>query len=615
MRIQFFILFISLAFSVSGQGLHSKRKKAIQLYEEAVSLDQIGNYCQSEKLLLEALRKDKSFDEAIVLLHQVYIKRDLFSSSESVLIQSVNELAPELRNRILLDQAYFLNAEGDYEQARSKIDQIEGKIWNVSDKLLNSLRETNQFAIDLVKNKLNVVFEELPLPLNQFDLQYFPSITFQNQLVFTVRQKADGGDENLYLSEFRDLKWTKPEQLSGTINTDRNEGTASISADGKTLVFTSCNRPGNIGSCDLYISYKDENWSEPEILPEEVNSPEWDSQPSLSADGNTLYFTSLRKGGLGKQDIWYSERKNGHWERAENLGAEINTPLDDASPFIYYDNHTLIYATKGRSGLGGFDLFRVEKTKQGWSEPINLGYPINNEFDQVGYSISFDGWAYFSSASNTGKLLLKRFQVPKEVISTFQHSLVSVFDDNAMPKSSSLVISLSDDKETYLSSPEGTFSIPQQNVKSFLVQASGYYSVEYQSPFPDSIQVNLEPVRPGETLQYSDINFDSNSSVITADEERKLEPVLKLLLNNPTLLVEIGGYTDAIGTDEANLELSLERAMSVKGYLVKKGITEDNLVVRGYGESNLLISSGEDLSLRKNRRIEFRVVRFLEKTP
>ena len=116
--------------------------------------------------------------------------------------------------------------------------------------------ESNQYALNQIENALEIDFEELPRPINNFDLQYFPSLTFKNELIYTSRQKVKGGDENLYTTSFNNGEWSGPNLLNARINTKRNEGTASISADGKTLVFTSCNRPDNIGSCDLYISYK-----------------------------------------------------------------------------------------------------------------------------------------------------------------------------------------------------------------------------------------------------------------------------------------------------------------------------------------------------------------------
>ena len=171
------ISILLFAFSLSAQDFHTKNKKAIQLFSQAKQLDEIGNYYQSERLLLEALQKDKSFDEAILLLHQVYIKRDLFSSSESVLVQSIGQLDSEFRNRILLDQAYFLTSEGKYDFSTEKLNQIEGPIIGIASEFLDRLMESNQYALNQIENALEIDFEELPRPVNNFDLQYFPSLT------------------------------------------------------------------------------------------------------------------------------------------------------------------------------------------------------------------------------------------------------------------------------------------------------------------------------------------------------------------------------------------------------------------------------------------------------
>ncbi len=603
------ILFISLC--SYGQQFNSKNKKAIELYKEASTLDELGNYYESERLLLEALKRDDSFDEAIVLLHQVYLKRNLLSSSESILLQSIEELDTPFINRILVDQAYFLNAEGKYDFARDKLDGIVGAIWNINSRLVESLNNSNQFALDRVKNALEIDFEELPTPLNKFDLQYFPSLTFNNELIFTVRQKERGGDENLYMTRLQGQIWTEPIQISENINSRRNEGTATISGDGRTLVFTACNRPDNIGSCDLYISYNEkEEWTDPELLSEAINSPEWDSQPSLSADGNTLYFTSLRAGGYGKQDIWSSKKVDGVWQEAVNAGSIINSAQDDASPFIYFDNKTLIYATKGRLGMGGFDLFKSERLNNNWSEPLNLGYPINNAFDQVGYSLSIDGWAYFSSSEADGRLLLKRFRVPQDIIKpvSLNLKLIETGIDSLKTREVSIF-----SKGEYIKTIElnKNYEVSYSEVLAYDTlefKAKGYQVKRAsKSQIAQNMLLEMEPIKVGEVLLEITGNFDFGSTSLSNEFISDLDRLANYLLNNPEIHIEIQGHTDDVGSSEFNYELSVSRAKSVSDYLLTKKIDLDRMTIRGFGETMPKTQDSTKSKLSINRRVEIMV--------
>lgn len=463
-------------------------------------------------------------------------------------------------------------------------------------------------------------FEELPKPINEFDKQYFPSITFSEQLVFTVRERGGSGDENLYTSSFINGNWTKPESISSKINTDRNEGAASISLDGSTLVFTGCNIPGNIGSCDLYVSYFQENdWTKPEILSKDVNSSAWDSQPSLSRDGTKLYFVSKRIGGIGGGDIWRSDRTADGWNPAINLGATINTVYDDLSPYIYADDKTLFFASKGRLGMGGLDLFVSTIQNGDWKEPKNLGYPINNSFDQVGYSISPQGWAYYSSTNERGRIKLNRFRVPEEVVSVKRIALLEakVLDEiTRLPISASIVsYDAKDSTIINVQKKTGLFRVFYDNDSvRFKAKAEGYLT-EYLTlkdlkELKDQ-EVLLNPIKSGEPIQFGIINFDLGSAEIKPSSYPVLNTVVKTILDNPKLLIEVGGHTDKIGEGIDNMVLSEDRARSVYLFLIEKGVAKENLVYQGYGEDRPMKVGNSTIDGIKNRRIEFKVIRFL----
>lgn len=570
------------------------------------------------------MKKDKSFDEAILLLHQIYLRRDEFEKSKEVFDKYQSALGQTFQNRVLSDQANYQYELGKYQEAKSSVSSVEGTVYGLPDSIITMLVQSIDFALNQFANPLSIDFEELPKPINEFDRQYFPSITFSEQLVFTVRESRGQGGENLYTSSFIEGSWTRPMPISGKINSDRNEGTASISLDGSTLVFTACNLPSNIGSCDLYISYlKNNDWTEPELLTASVNSPEWDSQPSLSRDGSRLYFVSRRPSGLGGADLWVSTKLKEGWSKAENLGPEINTKYDDLSPYIYADEKTLFFASKGRMGMGGLDLFVSKLVNGKWDNPRNLGYPINNAFDQVGYSISPKGWAYYSSSNDNGSITLNRFKVPEQLVAIDKVTLIegSVLDAitrEAIEASITVYYPDFDNRSSRLGIDQGKGLFKlfiERDSMTLIFEAENYItrklSVKDIAELTNH-EVLLQPLKSGETIQFGTINFDFASAEIKEESYPILDEVIDFLKTNDSVIIEIGGHTDQIGEGVDNMVLSEDRARSVYQFLLKKGAAKENLVYRGYGEDRPLSKENTENDRIRNRRIQFTIVGLLK---
>ncbi|NVK83874.1 MAG: PD40 domain-containing protein [Cytophagia bacterium] len=610
MRFLFIISFLFIALAVQCQEqLHTKRAKLIDAYGEAKELVRIGNLYQSIEILTGILDKDDSFDEAVMLIHEVYIKRDEPNRASAIISQYASELEPAFLNRLLLIQANYKYQFGEYEEAQKLLSNVNGEVYDISADRVEFLKQSIQFSLEQLNELADIEFEKLPNPINEFDMQYFPSITAKSRIVFTVRDRLARGNEDLYTAYiYKEGIWSEPVSISGQINTERNEGTASISADGKTLVFTICNKPGNIGSCDLYISYfKNNDWTNPELLGPEVNSEAWDSQPSLSARGETLYFVSEREGGFGKQDIWMSRKMGEGWSPAVNLGESINTPEDDCSPFIYLDGKTLIYSTRGRVGLGGYDLFKSVQDANDWSAPENLGYPINNAFDQVGYCISADRWAYFSSSEAGGRIFLQRFRVPDSLVPEVDlGDLIDAYGKVVDASTGELLAAkvylihegdtverdVEDDGQVLLGDDEFSFAIAKRK---------GYRSSQLsRTDFLKDSTLRLTPFKAGEDLLEKPIPFQFDSDVLLEEAFPELNRVAQLLLDHPELEVEIRGYTDASGKESYNLGLSERRAKAVYQYIVEKLHNSDNLSFKGYGESHPIDTRIGGL----NRRVE-----------
>ena len=599
--------------------LHSRSKKAIALFEQAKALDHVGNWYRSLDLLKQALAKDNSFDEAILLTHQVLIKRGFWRQADSLFQKLESKVEPKFKNRMLLDGAFYNYSEGNYERASELKGQIDGKVTSIDHRLYELVKESIDYAKVEKERPRAIEFMELSYPLNNQPMQYFPSITSTDILVFTVRKKGGRGDENIFYATWQDGEWSKPMSISEKINTDRNEGTASISADGRTLVFTGCNKPGGVGSCDLYISEKtDEDWSRPRLLSEAVNTLYWESQPSLSQDGRQLYFVSKRPDGIGGQDIWWSIKIAGEWQPAINLGETINTSFDDCSPYIHPDGRTLFFASRGRVGFGGYDLYTSTKTApQQWAEPRNLGYPINNHRNQVGYTISSDGWAYYSDNEGDRETKLYRFKMPPDLLpdeALFTLSGLVADADSKKPLSAEVIVADIATDSTMLitrsGSALGQFKLlMDRNDNAYLyIKKKGY--LLFRADMRDlyrtgtDAEILLKPLKVGDKVILKNILFEFNSDVLDQKATQELDLAASFILDNPEVTVEIAGHTDDQGEESYNLKLSKSRAASVYDYFLKKGIPKENLVFEGYGESQPVVSSSDSISASLNRRIE-----------
>lgn len=485
-----------------------------------------------------------------------------------------------------------------------------------------------RFAQKALLHPVKVHKKSMGDTVNFLNSQFFPVMTADDEtLIFTGL--TENRDENIYITHRIKGGWDVPEQISKSINTTNNEGTCSISADGRTLVLTACNRPDSYGGCDLYISKKQGNdWSAPQNLGETINSRNWESQPSLSADGRVLYFASDRRGGLGKSDLWYSVLKGKDlWSEPKNLGAGINTPDDENAPFIHANGRTLFYASNGLPGMGGFDIFLAQKVDTTWSAPTNIGYPINTLADQVALFISANGKkAYYtddSSDKSKGRSLLYTFDLPdtlQNLITPTRYAKGRVFDKKTQkPLASSIelydlkkqqkVAEFSSDAQT------GNFLavLNKGSEYAFYVSKSGYLFKSLTFSVADSASsVNLDV--PMEAIEKDRIevlnNIFFNTGAFTLDDKSKVELDLMVdfLKNNKQIGIEISGHTDDVGTDQVNLELSKKRAQSVMSYLQQSGIEAARLTAKGYGETRPVAKNDSEENRQKNRRIEWRVL-------
>ena len=636
MRYVVVILFLfSFSFSLAQGSLNTKSKKAIEYYREADNFRVRGMYDKAEELLLKAIKKDKGFVQAYYRLGLVYRDQRRYTEAKKQ-FELAQKIAGE--NGQTFREVYFeLGAiylkEGSYEEAGKSLKQFLRL--NPKDKRVierTKLMLTNvEFALE--NQHLAEQFNPRPLSdtVNKFAIQYFPVLTAnQKQLIFTKRDGISPDfDEDLVISTRDDTgMWKAPVSISDSINTRFNEGTCTVSADGRKLIFTSCFGRKGYGSCDLFVSHKvGDQWSIPLNLGKGVNSGSWESQPTLSADGRTLYFVSNRRGGQGRRDIWMSQLdNNGQWSEAQNLGTAINTPQDDVSPFIHANGKTLYFSSSGHAGFGGFDIFHAEKTADGWLKPVNLGFPINTGEDQMALFISADGKkGYYSNENllegNSIKGKIFEFDVPDELQIEYKTSYVhgKVFDNKnkASLRARIELIDISSNEQVAVvySDPvsgeylmiltEGAEYALYVNKKGYLFKSLTFNYKQEKELEPILIDLGLDPLQSGATTTLKNIFFEFNQYLLSDKSKTELEKIAAFLRENVQLKVMIAGHTDNVGREGYNQDLSLKRAKSVYDYLLSVGLDAAKLSYKGYGSSKPLVPNDSEENRQQNRRIDF----------
>jgi outer membrane protein OmpA-like peptidoglycan-associated protein len=495
-------------------------------------------------------------------------------------------------------------------------------------KIAENMLASARFAREAILNHTPIIKKSLGDTVNALRMQYFPTISADERtLIFTGQNNQD---ENIYVStRNQNGQWNPPSELSGTINTTNNEGTCTISADGRTLVFTACNRFDGYGNCDLYFSQKkDHQWTVPQNLGATVNSRYWESQPSLSADGKVLYFSSERPGGLGQRDIWKTTRTdNNKWSTPVNLGSPVNSSNHEQAPFIHANGNTLFFSSDRSPGMGGLDIYLSKQADTTWSMPVNLGYPVNTSTDQVGLIITADGrTGYYTddqASKADGRALLYTFELPetlrklftptryvKGVISDSQtkHPLeasIELFDLNTGRKISQF--------ESQSGTGEFLFILNQESDYALYITKMGYlfksrtFSLN-ESSFSSNLDIALEAIQTNKVESLNNIFFPTGDYTLDNKSQVELEKLVYFLQTNQQIKIEISGHTDDVGSAKDNLTLSQKRAESVTNFLKEKGISADRLSSKGYGETKPQVPNTNDENRKVNRRIEWRIL-------
>lgn len=472
--------------------------------------------------------------------------------------------------------------------------------------------------------------------------EYLALISPDNQLAFFTRRMPVKQDINSAVASednMREFFIMSHRQANGIFetgspmprpfNVGRNEGGPTITIDNKHLYFTICN---SAEDCELYTSdFADGKWGEIKSMGI-VNDPSaYNGQPTISSDGQTLYFASNRPGGIGGCDI-YKTVKNaeGNWSAATNLGPNINTTGDEKTPFIHSDSHTLYFSSTGWPGVGGFDIFYSRIDSNGkWTEPKNIGYPINSEADDLGFFVSTDGkTGYFCSddptranGSNLGGYDIYQFDLYKEARPDKVAFLKGNTTDNNGNALTGATVTITDAKthkvaavmnDTVNASFAAVVSVSENQQYVITVNKNGYAFnsgvITAKDTFtgkPEKLDFNMKPISVGGSYVLNNIYYKTSSAQLETISLAVVKEFAQYMKVNPTIKVKIAGYTDNTGNEKDNQSLSSDRAFTVMQALTREGIKPDRLSFQGYGAANPVASNDTEAGRQKNRRTEF----------
>lgn len=573
----------------------------------------------------------------------------------------ISEAAPyyqaAIRNGIDNGMAHYhlvqaLKASGKYEEAHAAASTFVSK---ATDPQLATLanRELKVLAdFKAVREKPSYIRVKNLEDINTPNAEYAP-VYSNGELYFTSNRKGGKvfkgtgtGFTDIYKVKTRgavvDMKsLTMLDELINDPNV--NEGSVTFSRDGAMMIYAKGNTGKTSGAdnVDLYFArQRNGQWFTPRLLP--VSDPNsWDSCPSLSADGTTLYFASNRPGGYGGTDIYSAKlNRRGRWVDIRNLGPEINTPGNETFPHVD-ENGTLYFSSDGHPGFGQLDIF-MAKREGGVITIENMGQPINSTADDFGLFMYDPVRGFFTSnrAGGKGDDDIYTFVNDDPDLKIVNYFLIGTTYANSPTGTTVLAntkVVLLDSNDKII---DETFTAADGKYKFRVYTEEGYFligeKVEYFTTRTDFSTVGrsvdkstltemvtdiyfekdliLEPIVLEKPIVLENIYYDLDKADIRPDAALELNKLVTVLKDNPEITIELSSHTDSRADDNYNLNLSQRRAQSAVNYLVSKGIDISRMVARGYGESRLIIKDAQtEEEHQVNRRTEFKVIRYNKK--
>ncbi|MBS1637601.1 MAG: PD40 domain-containing protein [Bacteroidetes bacterium] len=647
-----FLIFIGLAgtaqVSMPPGTYTSTNKKAIKALEEGKKYFEFKKDDDAEKAFLKALKEDPNFVEAHVALAYLYVDHRREADAEAHFQKAV-DINPKFFPRNFFDLACVQLIMAKYDDAVKnfetflKFDRINPNTKEQAEKNLVNAR----FGANAMKNPQPFKPENMGPAINTANYEYFPSMTADGKTFMFTRNIRTGeganqmSQEDFYISQKVNNQWQTAVPLT-SINSPGNEGAPTLSADGQFMFFASCmeitgdygsqDRTG-YGSCDLFYSQKlNGRWSKPVNVGPPINTRNWETQPSFSSDGKTLYFIrgSVTKEGVKNADVYMSSvGPDGKFTEPVRLNDNINTPLEEESVFIHPDNQTLYFSSNGHVGMGGQDIFMSRRQADGsWGKAVNLGYPINTVRDDNSFLVEANGkYAYFASEreGGYGGLDIYQFELPEafkpEKLTYVKGNVFNAKTKDPLSAQFELIdLETQQSVTTAYSNNAGEFLVTLTANHNYLVNVSKngflFYSdnfsmkekeADYDKPY--KLDIPMQPIDTGYPVELKNVFFDVNKWDLKPESKAELEKLVSFMKNNPSLKIELGGHTDNSGDKNFNKTLSANRAKAVCDYLIQNGsIDAKRVTYKGYADTRPKVPNDTPEHKAMNRRTEFRII-------
>ena len=617
-----------LAYNTHSYGqkqiLSTANKKAKTIYTKAIEDKyrmSVDEFCSKMKKAIDA---DKMFVEPYWAIADAN-NSDKEKSIEILKLAIKNNA--HRKDETLKKLADILKNMGRYGEAQTYLRQLSDTC-----KGRQTMLDEYKQIMDMIEHPVAFSPQNLVYANTTKD-EYFPSVTADDKIL-SVTMSSMGNyasNEDLYWSKKDGGRWTAFVPIKELNSPTFNEGSQTISADGRYMFFVACNMPEGFGSCDIYYSIcTDGVWSKPINAGKSLNTSYWESNPSLSSSGDELFFTSNRPPTYGGRDLWYcrvEQLSDGklRFSNPENLGQAVNSPQDDYAPYIHADNRTLYFLSKGHLNFGGSDIFVSRRGEDGkWSKAKNIGYPINKNTDCYGFTLNGAGDKGYISLLNTdekkrgidvyefrlyeearpssvvcikGRVEIESTPVGSNPTRVGTFATVEIFD---YLRKKPFFLSHSDSK-----TGEFTLILPDSGEYGLNVRKPGY--VFYSSKIDktkDTLYVLLSKIERGKSVVLENIFFAFDSFELDPKSDNEIDRLVSFLKDNPDIEIEIVGHTDNVGSEKRNRVLSENRALSVKKALVAKGIDHSRLVAKGLGMSAPVASNDTEEGRQLNRRVE-----------
>jgi outer membrane protein OmpA-like peptidoglycan-associated protein len=606
----------------------STNKKAVSYFQDATDAFKDRKYEDAKELLSKAIDADPEFADAYLLQGNIaFKKKDDKTMEESY--KKVIELCPDLDPEVYFQLGWLY-----YDLQKWKDSEKQLKAFLDFDKI--NEEHAKRAETMLVRSKLMahpVPFNPVPIKdISTADPEYLPYISPDNTMAFFTR-RFEMKEKNMLVAQsvekFMVAKLKSPgvydqgHPMEAPFNSgmSNNEGGATITLDNKHLFFT-VNQKGNFDICTS--DFVDGYWTEIKNLGPKVNDPkQWDSQPSITSDAKTLFFASSRDSLTGIDIYKTTKDENGEWKKAVKLPPMINTNGNEKSPFMHSDSRTLYFSSDSLPGLGGFDIFKCQMDSNGnWTKPVNLGYPINTDADEVGFFVSLDGkTGYFASNKlNGGRngfdiYSFDLYQEARPNIVYFQKGDLKENDETPIAAQIEVKDAVTKKLTTIdVDSVTGeyAFVVDFTNDLILSVKKEGYaFESKYISKNdttnlqPKIVDMDMKRLEVGAQYTINDILFSTNSFEINDTIKAVLDEFIDYLKQNPGLRVALQGHTDNVGNPQANMVLSENRAKAVFNYLTSHSISNARITYKGYGETKPIADNNTEEGRAKNRRTVF----------